>query len=69
MDWQQLASLCIVMATAGLLVRRELRRRGSQVGGVAQCGCAGLPHDRPGWALVFRARKGKRPEIHVRMNP
>jgi len=67
MDWQQAVSLCIVATTAVLLVGGGLRRRtiGSKRGNA--CGCAAAGSGVRGESMVFRARKGARPEIVVKL--
>ena len=67
MDWQQWVSLTIVAAAAGLLLRRKLRRPrfGFEHGGA--CGCAGASGSSPKSSIVFRARKGQRPSVTVKM--
>lgn len=65
MDWQQIVSLLIV-ATAGLLMAgSKLRRRRSRFACGTHCGC-GTP-EAPRETLVFRARKGERAEVLVKM--
>jgi hypothetical protein len=68
MDWQQLASLGIVGMTAALLILSWLRRRSSKFSFQrdTHCGCSspGYSHRQP--SIVFRARKGERPQILVK---
>jgi hypothetical protein len=66
MDWQQLTSLLIVAAAAWLLVRSKIRRGRFRAGQSAPCGC-GIPQTAPRQTMVFRARKGSRPEVVIRM--
>jgi hypothetical protein len=66
MDWQQCAALGIVAASAAGLIGGKFRRR--KFGqGISHCGC-----DRnssgSGQSIVFRARKGARPEILIKMS-
>jgi hypothetical protein len=67
MDWQQLVSLAIVAATAFLLLRAKVRRPRFSFERQTHCGC-GTAHDAaPRGSIVFRARKGQRPEVLVKM--
>lgn len=66
MDWQQLVSLVIVAAAGALLVGSRLRRRKFSFERDTHCGCA-IPSASPQSSIVFRARKGQRPEVVVRM--
>jgi len=67
MGWQQFVSLMIVAAAAGLLALGRLRRRRFRFERETHCGCS-APHrfSEPG-SIVFRARKGERPEVLVKM--
>ncbi len=66
MDWQQLVALTIVAAAAALLVRGRLRRGRFSFQRDTHCGCtaSGSPSSN---RIVFRARKGQRPEVVVKM--
>jgi GTPase involved in cell partitioning and DNA repair len=66
MDWQQLVSLVIVAAAAGGLLSRALRRRKFSFARDTHCGCSGGNTGQQG-SIVFRARKGCRPEVVVKM--
>lgn len=66
MDWQQLVSLAIVAATAFLLLRAKVRRPRFSFERQTHCGC-GATHEAPRGSIVFRARKGQRPEVLVKM--
>jgi len=66
MDWQRLVSLAIVAAAAVLLLRREFGRRRFNFERGAGCGCAAGSRTPASGSIVFRARKGERPEIVVR---
>jgi hypothetical protein len=66
MDWQQLVSLAIVAITAVVLSRGKFRRRKFSFGHDTPCGCA-ASHEVPQHSIVFRARKGERPQIIVKM--
>jgi len=69
MDWQQLAALGIVGVTAALLLNSWLRRRKLKFSFErdTHCGC-GTPSRSTGRqpSIIFRARKGERPEILVK---
>ena len=67
MDWQQVVSLVVVAAAAVLLLRPRLRRNRLKLGGRSPCGCEMSAVAGQQNSIVFRARKGQRPEVHVRM--
>ncbi|PYJ07314.1 MAG: hypothetical protein DME25_04140 [Verrucomicrobia bacterium] len=67
MDWQQLVSLVIVAAAVGLLVGSKLRRRRFSFERDTHCGCAAAGPATRQNSIVFRARKGERPEVLVKM--
>jgi hypothetical protein len=67
MDWQQLVSLMIVAAAGGLLLAGALGRRRSIFQRGMPCGCAAVSQSAPHSSIVFRARKGERPLVFVRM--
>ena len=67
MDWEQLVSLIIVAAAGVLLARSKLRRRRFSFQRDTPCGCAGASREASAGSIVFHARKGKRPEVLVRM--
>jgi hypothetical protein len=67
MDWQQVVSLCIVAATAMLFVVSRFRRRKFRPHRGIPCGCAAGNTGGDGVSIVFRARKGARPEIRVKL--
>jgi hypothetical protein len=66
MDWQQLVALAIVGVTAGLLLWSRFRPRKFSFERDTHCGCA-AGQSAPRYSVVFRARKGGRPEVIVRM--
>jgi hypothetical protein len=66
MDWQQSVSLMIVAAAAMLLLVGKLRHRKFNFEG--HCGCAAISRIAPPQgSIIFRARKGHRREVVVRM--
>jgi hypothetical protein len=66
MDWQQLISLAIVAAAAGLLSWSRFHRR--QFSFHTHCGCSAAGSTPPQGSIVFHARKGERPSVLVKMN-
>jgi len=68
MNWQQFVSLSIVAATAALLLWTRFRRRKFSFERDTHCGCAAAGvHSPPPYSVMYRARKGGRPEIIVKM--
>lgn len=67
MDWQQLVALAIVASAAGLLVRSRFQRRKFSFERDTHCGCAPSGVSARQGSIVFRARKGERPEVLVKM--
>jgi hypothetical protein len=67
MDWQQLVALVIVAAAAGLLAWSKFRTRKFSFGRNGHCGCAGVSQSASNSSIVFRARKGERPQVVVKM--
>jgi hypothetical protein len=67
MDWQQLVSLAIVGAAGILVLRGRLRRGRMDLGRDTACGCCAASHEVSPSSVVFRARKGKRPQVIVKM--
>jgi hypothetical protein len=66
MDWQQLVALVIVGCAAVLLAWSRFRPRKFRFERDTPCGCAGSGKP-PQYNVVFRARKGERPQVIVRM--
>jgi hypothetical protein len=69
-DWQQWISLLIVAAAGVLLLGGRLRRRRFSFQRDTHCGCtAALTQSaQPSTSsIVFRARKGERPQVLVKM--
>jgi hypothetical protein len=67
-NWQQFVSLLIVAVTAALLLWTKFRRRKFSFERDTHCGCAAANvHSPPRHSVIYRARKGERPEIVVKM--
>jgi hypothetical protein len=67
MDWQQFVSLMIVAVTAGWLAAAIFRRRRFSFQRDTHCGCLTVAASTPQSSIIFRARKGERPEVLVKM--
>jgi len=67
MDWQQLVSLGIVAATAGLLLWSKFRVRKFSLQRDTHCGCSAAGPGASQSSVVFRARRGERPQITFKM--
>ena len=67
MDWQQITALGIVAVTAGFFLRSKLRRRKFSFEHDTHCGCSSPAQSGSKSSIVFKARKGQRPEIVVKM--
>ena len=67
MDWQQLVALAIVAVAAGLLARSRFQRRKFSFERDTHCGCAATGSAARQGSIVFRARKGQRAEVLVKM--
>jgi energy-coupling factor transporter ATP-binding protein EcfA2 len=67
MDWQQAVSLGIVSAAAALLFWGKFRPRKFNFKAQTHCGCAPVNKSTPQNSIVFRARRGERPQITVKM--
>ncbi len=68
MDWQKIATLIVVGATAGLFLRAKCRRRAFSFERDTHCGCAGADSAGSKTSIVFSARKGGRARIIVKSN-
>jgi len=66
MDWQQVASLGVVAATAAVFAWGKLHRRKSHFARDTHCGCSSAGQPAPGNSIVFHARKGGRPRVLVK---
>ena len=69
MDWQRMLALSIVAITALIMAWGWVRRRKFTLGRETHCGCGsgGGSGGNVGKSIVFRARKGERPEVLVQM--
>jgi hypothetical protein len=66
-NWQQAASLSIVAITAGLFVWAKLRRRKFSIDHDSHCGCSSGGRGDTKSSILYRARKGERPQVVVKM--
>ena len=66
MDWQQLVSLVIVGAAAALLLRARFRPRKFSFERDTHCGCSTAGGNAPQQSIIFRARKGERPQVLIK---
>jgi hypothetical protein len=66
MDWQKIAALGVVAATAGFFLRAKLRPRKYSFEHDTHCGCAGSNSAGSKTSIVFSARKGGRAKITVK---
>ncbi|MBI3416921.1 MAG: hypothetical protein HY043_16645 [Verrucomicrobia bacterium] len=66
MDWQQIASLLIVGVTAGLFIWSRRRQRKFDFQRDTHCGCDSPAEHNPKSSIIFRARRGQRPEIEIK---
>jgi hypothetical protein len=67
MEWQRVASLAIVALAAALLLWSKFRRRKYDMRRDTHCGCAGAASPRNQSSIIWRARKGARPEVIIKM--
>jgi hypothetical protein len=66
MDWQQLVSLAIVGAAAALLLWGRFRPRKFSFQRDTHCGCSAAGGNAPQHSIIFRARKGERPQVVIK---
>jgi hypothetical protein len=62
-----MVSLVIVASAAALLAGSKCRRRKFSFERGTLCGCVAVRESSPQSSIVFRARKGQRPEVRVKM--
>ena len=67
MDWQQLVSWVVVASAAVLLLGSKFRRRKFSLVRDTHCGCAARAGALPQGSIVFRACKGERAQVLVKM--
>ena len=72
MDWQQPVALGLVVAAGLGLAASKFKRRKFSFERDTHCGCSSPSHtDKtqagPKSSIVYRARKGERPEVVVKM--
>jgi hypothetical protein len=65
MGWQEMAALAIVAATASIFVWKAMQPRRLKFQSAGPCGCSSQAAP-PRQTILFRARKGERPQIVVR---
>jgi len=65
MDWQQFVSLLIVAVAGCALVARKFRGPRFSFQRDTHCGCVAVSRSAPQTSIVYRARKGQRPEVLV----
>lgn len=69
MDWQQPVALAIVGITAALFLWNQFRPRRAGIFRSGHCGCSSASSlNRPA-TIIFRARRGERPQIVTRTRP
>jgi hypothetical protein len=66
MDWQELVSLTIVSAAAVLLLRAKFRPRKFSFQRDTHCGACAHANSVPQHTIIFRARKGERPQVVIK---
>lgn len=67
-DWQTVVSLLLVAAAAIGLLWGRFRKRKKHFHRDSPCGCVSEPSN-PQQSIIFRARKGERPQIIVKNKP
>jgi len=68
MDWQQMFALLIVAGTAGAFLWNKFRPRKFDFARDTHCGCSTGGDAGRKASVTFRARKGERSQIVVKMN-
>jgi len=66
MDWQDIIALTIVGLTATIFLWNRFRSKQSGALCAGHCGCSSKPGSSSKESILFRARKGERPEILIR---
>lgn len=67
MDWQEIAALSIVAATAVVFAFQKFRRKKFSFQRDTHCGCSSSSQAAPGSSIIFHARKGERGQIIMKM--
>lgn len=67
MDWQEITALLIVAGTAAAFAWARWRRRRFNFARDTHCGCASPAAAAPQSSITYRARKGERPRVIVKM--
>jgi hypothetical protein len=67
MDWQQMVSLVVVASATVMLLGGKFRKRKFSFERDTHCGCAAKPRSSPQTSIVFRARRGERAQVLVKM--
>ena len=68
MDWQEATALLIVSATAAAFAWTRFRRkRKFDFARDTHCGCGSSHQAGASGSIVYRARKGERPQVIVKM--
>jgi hypothetical protein len=67
MDWQQIAALGVVGATAAVFLWAKLRPRKFSFQRETHCGCALAGQPAAKSSIVFHARKGERSQVVLKM--
>jgi hypothetical protein len=67
MEWQQLVSLMIVATAAFGLLWSKFHRRKFSLARDTHCGCAATSRMAPQHSIIYRARKGQRPEVRLKL--
>jgi hypothetical protein len=68
MDWQKIAALGVVAATAVFFLRAKLRRRKFSFEHDTHCGCSPAGAADARTSIIFSARRGERGKITVKDN-
>ena len=68
MGWQETVALSIVTLTAGAFLWSRLRPRRFNFQQQTHCGCGSPSQSASRPSIIFRARKGERPQVIVKMN-
>ena len=66
-DWQQITALFIVAGAAVALVWGRVHRRRFSFERDSHCGCSAANNSTAQGSIIFRARKGERPQVLMKM--